>query len=179
MVRGHRWQHGALPPQAQVHSLFSKQHLDQCQVQTGDAPTIQDQDLIARTQTCSHGQTRFRKATPILNVTLLLVISRSAPSLKARPSGSTSLTKTLLFFWLSAYPVTAKPARRIQPEDYIKDHDINYKHDSPKRARLTEVAAAALPAHVQRKHISRDHLQLIIDLRGNIKQIDTHYRKSG
>lgn len=124
MVRGHRWQHGALPPQAQVHGLFSKQRLDQCQVQTGDAPTIQDQDLIARTQTCAHRQTRVRKATPISNMTLLLVISRSAPSLKARPSGSTSLTKTLLFFWLSAYPVTAKPARRIQQEDYIKDHDI-------------------------------------------------------
>lgn len=57
---------------------------------SGPGSHRQDADL--------HTQTRFRKATPISNVTLLLVVSRSAPSLKARPSGSTSLTKTLLFF---------------------------------------------------------------------------------
>lgn len=88
---------------------------------SGPGSHRQDADLHTRANS-------FRKATPISNVMLLLVVSRLAPSLKARPSGSTSLTKTLLFFWLSAYPVTAKPARRIQPEDYIKDHDINYKH---------------------------------------------------
>lgn len=39
---------------------------------------------------------------------------------------------------------------------------------------LTIVSTAALSTHVQRKHINRDHLQLIIDLQDDIKQIDTH-----
>lgn len=39
------------------------------------------------------------------------LLSERAPSLNARSSGSTSLTKILLFFWLSICPVTAKPGR--------------------------------------------------------------------
>lgn len=139
---------------------------------SGPGSHRQDADLHTRANS-------FQKSRADLKRDALIGRFRSAPSLKARPPGSTSLTKTLLFFWPSAYPVTAKPARRIQPEDYIKHHDRNSKHDSPKRARLTQVAAATLPAHVQRKHIRRDHLQLIVDLRGDIKQIDTRYRKSG
>lgn len=36
-------------------------------------------------------------------------LSESSPSLNAGPSGSTSLTKILLFLWLSMCPVIAKP----------------------------------------------------------------------
>lgn len=42
---------------------------------------------------------------------------------------------------------------------------------------LTEVSSAAGSSHVQRKHISRNHLQLITDLLGEVKRINTQRRR--
>lgn len=65
VVRRHSWGQRAVTPQAHVEGLLCKQRLDERQVQTPHAPTIQHQDLVARTQTCEHTCTRFRKATLI------------------------------------------------------------------------------------------------------------------
>lgn len=43
-----------VPPQAQLQCWFCEQWLDQCQVQTWHAPSIQVQDLITWTQTWRH-----------------------------------------------------------------------------------------------------------------------------
>ena len=48
----------SIPPEAQVQGLFSKQCLDQRQVEARHTPTIKHQDLIARTQTWKHRQAR-------------------------------------------------------------------------------------------------------------------------
>ena len=54
VVVGGGWRPGSVPPQAQVQGLFSKQCLDQRQVQTWHGPAVQHQDLVARTQTWEH-----------------------------------------------------------------------------------------------------------------------------
>lgn len=66
----------------------------------------------------------------------------------------------------------------------MKDHEVHIQlqtqqalNQSTYVVRLTKVSTAARPAHVQRKHINWDHLQLIIDLQGDIKQINTHLLK--
>lgn len=121
VVGGRGWR--SVPPQAEVHGLFSKQRLDQRQVQARYAPAVQHQDLIAWTQTWGHRRVCCRKeevkATQIIHGMLFqdYVFSEQAPSLNASPSGSTSLTKILLFLWLSMCPVTAKPGGRKRNKD--------------------------------------------------------------
>lgn len=74
------------------------------------------------------GQARFRKE--VGKVTHMpychrwfqdYFLSGKAPSLNASPSGSTSLTKILLFLWVSMCPVTAKPGRRKKNKESNKD----------------------------------------------------------
>lgn len=54
VVVGGGWWPGSVPSQAQVQGLFSKQRLDQRQVQARHGAAVQHQDLVARTQTWEH-----------------------------------------------------------------------------------------------------------------------------
>lgn len=106
------------------------------------------------------------------------MIPLMSPSLNASPSGRTSLTKILLFLWLSMCPVTAKPRIKTDKESQTNAYRINqvWKSNTP-LDRLTKVSAAARPADVQREHLNRDHLQLVADLQGDITQVNTHQLK--
>lgn len=101
---------GSVPPQGQVQRLFGKQRLNQGQVQARHTAAVQHQDLVAGAQTC---QEKTRLSGTGENTggvgSLDVTVKKRTPSLKARPSGRTSLTQILLFFWLSMCPVTAKP----------------------------------------------------------------------
>lgn len=112
------WWRWSVPPEAQLQGLFGEQRLDQRQVQARHAPSVQHQDLVARTQTWMHREEGFRQEVEVTHISHARVFffSEPAPSLNASPSGRTSLTKILLFFWLSMCPVTAKPGRGAKME---------------------------------------------------------------
>lgn len=55
------------------------------------------------------GGEQHASETPAGTWAVWVYCTERTPSLKASPSGRTSLTKILLFFWLSMCPVTAKP----------------------------------------------------------------------
>lgn len=111
-VRRPSWWRGAIPPKPQVQGPFRKQSLDQGQVQSRHTLAIQHQDLVAWTETCMQTQVCFRKKRPREHLRHDLNSRESEklpPPLKASPSERTSLTKILLFLWLSMCPVMAKP----------------------------------------------------------------------
>lgn len=99
---------GAVPPQGQLQGLLGEQRLDQGQVQARDAASVQHQDLVARAQPCG-SSTGLQHGGVDLCRLPVNAGGGGAPSLNASPSGRTSLTKILLFFWPSMCPVTAKP----------------------------------------------------------------------
>lgn len=126
--------------------------------------------------------------TAIGGVGVICVMKR-APLLNARSSGRTSLTKIRLFFWLSMCPVTANPGRRKRDKGNDKQRELDGQRDHTKDredtagpesvhlwGRLTEVRGVARPPHVQSKHMNWDHLQLIVDLQGDINTRSTKNR---
>lgn len=131
---------------------------------------------------CAHTQECIREhlhgeLMPPLRVCLGVRIKQELPSLKASPSGSTSLTKILLFFWLSVWPVTAKPDKMIPERQFYKQSGVVHKNPRSLSTWLTKVSSVARSSHVQCKHISWNHLQLITDLLGEVKRIDAQWRK--
>lgn len=121
-IRSPSRRHWALPPKPQVQVLFRKQSLDQRQVQSRHTLTIQNQDLIAWTQTWMQTQECLRAKGLQSKCEMVWRLRNSEkllPSLKASPSGSTSLTKILLFLKLSMCPVTAKPDQKKSWKDRL------------------------------------------------------------
>lgn len=66
------WWRRPVPPEAQLQGLFREERLDQRQVQARHAPSVQHQDLVARTQTWTHRGEGFRQEVEVTHIFFLL-----------------------------------------------------------------------------------------------------------